>query len=139
MLIVRGVSKMIDSSIIKQEAIRDFESNIGFVISGEEDVAISELISAGDINEYIKSIGEEVGELETNGWQYDFWQNYKINSKYYCLSGSGYYGGLEFSEISEESALGYLDETGDIDSDTVDYNEAIRLIDRVNELLKEEE
>jgi len=130
---------MIDTIALKQLAINKFKLDINSVISGEEDVAISELISAGDINNYIESIGEEVGELETNGWQYDFWQNYKINNKYYCLSGSGYYGGLEFREIGEDSALGYLDKTGDIDSDTVDYTKAISLIDRVNELLKEEE
>ena len=130
---------MIDTIALKQLAIDKFKLDINSVISGEEDVAISELISAGDINNYIESIGEEVGELETNGWQYDFWQNYKINNKYYCLSGSGYYGGLEFREISEDSALGYLDKTGDINSDTVDYTKAISLIDRVNELLKEEE
>ena len=130
---------MIDTVALKQLAINKFKLDINSVIDGLADIAVSSLLSAGDIDTYLKGLGEEFGDMETNGWQYDFWQNYKINNKYYCLSGSGYYGGLEFREISEDSALGYLDKTGDIDSDTVDYTKAISLIDRVNELLKEEE
>ena len=130
---------MIDTVALKQLAIDKFKLDINSVIDGSADIAVSNLLSAGDIDTYLKGLGEEFGDMETNGWQYDFWQNYKINNKYYCLSGSGYYGGLEFREISEDSALGYLDKTGDIDSDTVDYTKAISLIDRVNELLKEEE
>ena len=50
---------MIDTIALKQLAINKFKLDIKSVISGEEDVAISELISAGDINNYIESIGLE--------------------------------------------------------------------------------
>ena len=50
---------MIDTVALKQLAINKFKLDINSVIAGEEDVAISELISAGDINNYIESIGLE--------------------------------------------------------------------------------
>lgn len=33
----------------------------------------------------------------TNGWQYDWWQQFLYRGKPYTLSGSGFYGGHAFS------------------------------------------
>jgi len=43
-------------------------------------------------------------EMDTNGWQWDFWETYirDGDKKAYILSGSGYYGGLEFRAKEEE-------------------------------------
>jgi hypothetical protein len=35
--------------------------------------------------------------FETNGWQWDWWQNFTFQGKNYTLSGSGYYGGHGFN------------------------------------------
>lgn len=45
--------------------------------------------------EYLKQIhefDEDVFELETNGWQWDFWKKLLIDGEMYMLSGCGYYG-----------------------------------------------
>ena len=34
--------------------------------------------------------------FDTNGWQWDWWQQFKHDGKSYTLSGSGFYGGHEF-------------------------------------------
>lgn len=38
--------------------------------------------------------------LDTNGWQWDWWQEFTYKGKDYTLSGSGYYGGHAF-ELSD--------------------------------------
>lgn len=37
----------------------------------------------------------------TNGWQWDWWQDFKHDGKRYVLSGSGYYGGHAFGLADE--------------------------------------
>ncbi|HEY4417590.1 MAG TPA: hypothetical protein VGO57_18005 [Verrucomicrobiae bacterium] len=47
---------------------------------------------------------EETGSnagFSTNGWQWDWWQQFTHDGKRYTLSGSGFYGGHSFS-VSEE-------------------------------------
>lgn len=39
--------------------------------------------------------------FETNGWQWDWWQDFKHEGKRYTLAGSGYYGGHAF-HLSDE-------------------------------------
>lgn len=53
----------------------------------------------------VKGMNRKVSEesrngFDTNGWQYDWWQNFTFKGKDYVLSGSGYYGGHAF-ELSE--------------------------------------
>jgi len=38
-----------------------------------------------------------VDGFETNGWQWDWWQQFEYKGKPYTLSGSGYHGGHSFS------------------------------------------
>lgn len=42
-----------------------------------------------------------VDGFDTNGWQWDWWQNFEHNGKRYVLSGSGYYGGHGFHPADE--------------------------------------
>lgn len=39
--------------------------------------------------------------FQTNGWQYDWWQQFVYKGNNYTLSGSGYYGGHGFN-LSDE-------------------------------------
>ena len=36
--------------------------------------------------------------FSTNGWQYDWWQQFRHDGKDYLLSGSGFYGGHTFEQ-----------------------------------------
>lgn len=55
----------------------------------------------------IKGMAKDEGDEEsssgfaTNGWQWDWWQEFTHNSKSYTLSGSGYYGGHSFGPSDE--------------------------------------
>lgn len=35
--------------------------------------------------------------FDTNGWQWDWWQDFSYKGKAYTLAGSGYYGGHSFN------------------------------------------
>jgi hypothetical protein len=40
--------------------------------------------------------------FETNGWQWDWWQDFQCGGVAYTLSGSGYYGGQSFHRSDEQ-------------------------------------
>lgn len=50
----------------------------------------------------LQNLGADVSdEIETNGWQYDYWIKVKYKDKKYCISGSGYYGSVEIAKSDE--------------------------------------
>ncbi len=73
------------------------------VINGEQEKVPLPFTPIGDILDILEEEGFEQLELdgdETNGWQIDFW--YKIQhleKGLFQLSGSLYYGDMEFSKI----------------------------------------
>ena len=79
--------------------MEDFKREIDKVISGEITTTTSNtLISPHEIDSYLISEGLEQGDLDCNGWDWDFWMSYFKEGKKYCLSGSGWYNrGLSFS------------------------------------------
>lgn len=40
---------------------------------------------------------ESEQDMETNGWEWDYWETWIWNNKTYQLSGSGFYGQVTFS------------------------------------------
>jgi hypothetical protein len=40
--------------------------------------------------------------FDTNGWQWDWWQDFAYDGRGYTLAGSGYYGGHEFNRHDDE-------------------------------------
>lgn len=53
-----------------------------------------------DIIEYLESQGYEKGELETNGWQVDFWVSFtKEDHTTLELTGDWFYGNMTLQEI----------------------------------------
>lgn len=75
-----------------------------FVDTKDEEVKLLG-VYLNDVIEYIRErpdfFGFEVGDFESNGWQWDFWQPFKLNGESFMLSGSGYYGKLTIKRISE--------------------------------------
>jgi hypothetical protein len=84
--------------------MEDFKREIDKVISGEiSSTSSSILISPHEIDSYLISEGLEQGNLDTNGWDWDFWMDYSKDDKKYILSGSGWYNrGLSFSLADED-------------------------------------
>lgn len=80
-----------------------FSKEIDKVLNGElQEVASEIYISPDEIDSYLKSKGLEQGDLDTNGWNYDFWMNYSKDDKYYTLMGSGWYARRITFSISED-------------------------------------
>jgi hypothetical protein len=48
-----------------------------------------------------KGIDIDSDEWDTNGWQYDYWQNFTHNDIKYQVSGGGYYGKLSLTEYRD--------------------------------------
>lgn len=74
------------------------KNKITNVLNGVEDEWSTEgHYPAGKLVDMIASIdGVEKGDLETNGFQWDWWHTFKYDDKSFTLSGSGYYGGHGF-------------------------------------------
>lgn len=80
-----------------------FSKEIDKVLNGElQEVASEVYISPDKIDDYLKSKGLEQGDLDTNGWQYDFWMNYSDGTKSYTMMGSGWYATNITFSVSEE-------------------------------------
>lgn len=48
--------------------------------------------------DFMVAQGWEAGEMETNGWEYDWWIPFTKDGLSFTASGSGYYGGFGFHE-----------------------------------------
>lgn len=80
-----------------------FSKEIDKVLNGELQEVVSEIyISPDKIDTYLINKGLEQGDLDTNGWQYDFWMNYTDGAKSYSLMGSGWYATKITFSIAEE-------------------------------------
>lgn len=72
------------------------------VINEEKKEIKLDLCIPNDIEEFLKELGYKRGEIETNGWQYDYWISYKEENKSFTFAGSGYYGEQSFSNDIED-------------------------------------
>ena len=83
--------------------MEEFKNEIDKVLSGEIKYTKSNiLIAPEDVGQYLKSVGLEQEDFDSNGWDWDFWMTYSKDSKKYTLSGSGWYNrGLTFSRDEE--------------------------------------
>ena len=67
------------------------------VLSMETRLYKNDFVSAKDVRNYLEELGYKQNDLDSNGWDYDFWWNYKINEEEFCISGNGYNHELIFS------------------------------------------
>jgi len=76
-----------------------FKAEIEQVLEGEIDTCTSDTLISPDVAvAYLKSLELDEGDMDTNGWQWDFWIPFYKDNKKYVLSGSGYYNrGLTFA------------------------------------------
>jgi hypothetical protein len=89
----------------KKENIEVASARIARVLQGNSNEEyLTFLVSPSKAADIIADTwkAEEIGDMDTNGWQYDFWQYYEHEGKKYCLSGSGWYGYLIFRRDRDE-------------------------------------
>ena len=85
---------------IMEELVRIGQASIDVVLSGERDEINIDFMSPNEACTYLKGKGATVeSDFDTNGWQWDFWINIKLNGIDYRLDGSGYYGDMRFLKV----------------------------------------
>lgn len=88
---------------LRELVIENMRIGIKEVIDGKSKKFASSLICMSDVKSCVESFGgEEHGDFDTNGWQWDAWQNFKVNGKLYNAFAEGYYGGVTFSLNEDE-------------------------------------
>lgn len=84
--------------------MEEFKFEIDKVLRGEMDnTSTKVLISPDEIDNYLRELGLVRLDIESNGWDWDFWVSYEDNNdNKFTLSGSGWYNrGLSFSKEEE--------------------------------------
>lgn len=67
------------------------EKIIAFLNSTETTLTLGYVIP-DKVEKILTDNGAEYEEIETNGWQHDFWSNFNYNGNKIVFSGSWYYG-----------------------------------------------
>ncbi|AJT60962.1 hypothetical protein [Vibrio phage XZ1] len=90
---------MVDKTRIKEVidlAIEKIEAGSNIAHSVQE-------FTPFDVVNYLQEIGYEAHDLETNGWQVDFWQDFtKDGCKKLTFAGSWYFGQSTLSEACDD-------------------------------------
>lgn len=81
----------------KEQLLKNMQVNIDSVIGGTINEVELHYIVPYDVINYIEENYCKEWDIEINGWDCDFWITFEISGKNYILTGSGFYGGLQFS------------------------------------------
>lgn len=90
--LLRSLAKQLDTAM---------KDGIDDVIDGKREKLEVHNITPSMVEKYLEPLGWEKGELETNGWQYDWWLPFTKDGKSFTASGSGYDGWFLFSKTEE--------------------------------------
>ncbi|QUH22214.1 hypothetical protein [Alkaliphilus sp. B6464] len=99
-------------TLISQEFKTDLKEKVLEVLNGHADVLEVDSLHPSVVINFLEELGVEIDlgdDMDTNGWQWDYWIKFKYNDKKYCLSGSGYYGNLKIKEDTDEDVEDDLD------------------------------
>jgi len=80
--------------LLKKEMVEGIDS----VISGKIKEFKSTNITPSMVVDYLDTFGWNTGELESNGWQYDWWITFTKDNMSFTAFGSGYDGTFEFKK-----------------------------------------
>ena len=86
---------------LERQFISAMKVGVNSVINGNKKQFKHKFIPPAIIKDYLTKLDWECGELETNGWQYDWWLTFTKEEKSYTAFGSGYYGTFEFSKTED--------------------------------------
>jgi hypothetical protein len=92
-------------SLAEDILYRELETRLDQVINGEQNSIEIKFLYANEVATFLKNKYDahvETSDMDTNGWQYDYWIPVYINDEKYNLMGSGYYGDMEFVKEEDE-------------------------------------
>ena len=89
---------------IKAAVKANREKEILSVLNGEKDEASLLYTRLNDVIKFVESQGgSDDQNVDTNGWQWDYWAYVTHNNQKYMISGDGYYSDTcEFSKVNNE-------------------------------------
>lgn len=76
----------------------EMEVGLTAVILGDCEEYIQSGISPKKVKDYMTKQGFKCGELDTNGWQYDWWLTFTKAGKAFTAFGTGWTGEFQFSK-----------------------------------------
>lgn len=80
---------------LRKLALEDMKDGINKVISGEVDTFNSKLVHMADLKSHLEGLGwSSRDDFDTNGWQGDMWESFKMDDKIIEIGAEGYYGGV---------------------------------------------
>lgn len=89
-------------SLAEDIVYRELERRVDLVVSGILESVEIQFLYPNNVKEFIvKKYNADEGEMDTNGWQYDYTIPLLINDEEYNLVGSGYYGDMIFVKGDE--------------------------------------
>ena len=76
---------------------KDLIYEIMQVVNGERPSCESHLhFPLWSICDVLEEFGFKQDEMDSNGWQFDYWHTFDYQGKSYTVYGSAYYGGFSF-------------------------------------------
>ena len=93
---------MITATNVKSQAVTQLKADM-FDLPQTKKFKI-DFLTPDEVNNFLINIGFERTDFDSNGWQWDYWFNYKDKETglKVMLEGSGYYGGMRLLLIDEE-------------------------------------
>jgi hypothetical protein len=92
-------------STLKEQALEQMKAGVRAVIEGTE-TECKTLLAPSDIMDFLVEEYDAPDwgyDLESNGWQYDYWARIEIEGHgWYKIWGSGWYGGTTFEPCDDE-------------------------------------
>ncbi len=81
-----------DEKEVKSFVKSNMVKNIDSVVKGEKNSVKILYVRPNDVIEYLESLGHNIDkDIDTNGWQWDYWITFDVEGNTYILSGDGYY------------------------------------------------
>lgn len=69
------------------------------VLEGTSDSYTTPCLCLEDATSILMELGAiSLEDMDTNGWEWDFWENWTFGDKKFQLSGSGFYGRIKFTK-----------------------------------------
>jgi hypothetical protein len=127
---------------LSSELKKNVTELISDVLNCKLDIVEFDCLYPSIVINHLKELGVKIDLadcMETNGWQMDYWIRFKYNDKRFIISGSGYYGNLEFKENNDSDDDEYYKEKSTIIEYSQEELELFKstdaLIERVNKIL----
>lgn len=86
---------------IKEQLEANMKAGIDAVLAGATKEFKAEFTPPSMVVDYMESIGWEKGELDTNGWQYDWWIQFGKEDESFTASGCGWDGDFHFERTED--------------------------------------